>query len=110
MKKAIVTRYFGPGAVRGSRIQAKAEGVGSIMFDFDHASSHENRHCLAAKALAEKFGWIGLYVAGGMPDGKGNVYVSLGHEVTPSSIAGHTLDNHPLGLLGQDWFYIPEKS
>lgn len=103
MKKAIVTRYFGPGAVRGSRIQAKAEGVGAIMYNFEHEDSHGTRHTLAAKALAEKYGWSGLYVAGGMPDGTGNVYVCVGDKLPVEYAPTY------FGYENDDWFYIPEK-
>lgn len=73
--QAIVTKYFGPTNVRGSRVKAKAE-AGSITLHWDDALDVEDNHHRAAKALAEKLGWGGRWFCGGLPGNEGNVYVS----------------------------------
>jgi hypothetical protein len=72
--QAIVTKYLGPTNVRGARIKATAD-AGSITLSWDHALNPERNHRAAAMALAEKYGWQGRFVGGGMPDNTGNVYV-----------------------------------
>jgi hypothetical protein len=67
--QAIVTRYFGPGNVRGSRVKATCQ-AGSITLEWaDNLNSNEN-HLAAAKAMVNKMGWhYGTWIAGGLPDG-----------------------------------------
>ena len=48
--QAIVTKYIGPTNTRPGRIAA-------------------------ARAVADKYRWPGYWLGGGMPNGKGNVYV-----------------------------------
>lgn len=79
MRQAIITRYVGPGNVRGSRIIAKAF-AGKVTIGYDHGLSITDNHAAAAKALAGKFGWHGAWVAGSDPSGNGNVYVDIGDE------------------------------
>lgn len=74
IRQAIVTKYFGPGNVRGSRIKATAS-AGSVTVAYDHALNTDGNHAAAAKALATKFAWNGYWVGGGMPEGNGNVFV-----------------------------------
>jgi hypothetical protein len=80
--QAIVTRYHGPGNVRGSRVKATAQ-AGSITLDWDDALNSEENHVAAAKALAGKFKWAGEWYTGGMPDGS-HVHVcgDIGHGPT----------------------------
>lgn len=66
--QAIITKYIGPASVRGSRVKATA-AAGSITLSWDGALNRDANHCAAAKALAEKFGWAGHWLAGGLPDG-----------------------------------------
>jgi hypothetical protein len=66
--QAIVTRYHGPGNVRGSRVKATAQ-AGSITLDWDDALGSDENHMAAAKALADKFKWRGWWHTGGLPDG-----------------------------------------
>jgi len=74
-KKAIVTQYRGATNTRGSTIIARAYGVRSVVVPFDCEFDSSENHTLAAKALLDKYGWIGAYVAGGMPDGNSVVFV-----------------------------------
>jgi hypothetical protein len=64
--QAIVTRYHGPGNVRGARVSARCE-AGRLTLPWDHALNAEDNHRAAAEALARKFGWLpeGGRLAGG---------------------------------------------
>lgn len=66
--KAIHTKYTGPTNTRGSRIIATAEGGHRVVIGYDHALNSEGCHGKAAKALAEKAGWTGQMIGGGMAD------------------------------------------
>lgn len=50
--KAITTKYFGPGNVRGARIRAKAEGVPAVFISYPYELSGEEVHRAAAPAVA----------------------------------------------------------
>ena len=71
--KAIQTKYFGPGNVKGSRFKASDEDGNSITVPYDYAMDSEGNHDRAAVALCEKMGWTGNLYRGGLKDG--NVYV-----------------------------------
>jgi hypothetical protein len=68
MSQAIVTKYHGPGNVRGSRVKATAS-AGAITLGWDDALGDDANHAAAALALCETFGWEGDYFSGGLPDG-----------------------------------------
>ena len=68
MTQAIMTRYHGPGNVRGSRVSATA-AAGKVTIRWDHALNPAGNHGEAAMALAMKYGWTGRYVAGGFWNG-----------------------------------------
>ena len=74
--QAIVTKYLGPTNVCGSRVKATAS-AGSVTLHWDDSLNSDANHARAAKALADKYGWEGIWFEGGMPEGKGNVYVSV---------------------------------
>jgi hypothetical protein len=116
---AITTRYHGPTTHRGSRVKAigragqtysdgTRERELSLTDSWDHSSSSEENHCRVAKLFAAKHQWAGLYVAGGLPDGSGYVYVRL------NAYSRQDLTNPHLkaGLEeagereGRDWFIV----
>lgn len=99
MRKAITTKYFGPTNCRGSRIQASANGVRPI-YSPRGSGSIDNEHAKAAKALAEKYDWTGLWIAGGKPDETGNVYVCSGDRMPLEYAAAY------FGKGGEDWFFV----
>jgi len=83
--QAIVTRYFGPGNVRGSRVKATAQ-AGSLTVEWNDGLTFEANHRAAAHALAARYGWAGRWVGGGLPSEAGQVWVNVdsqGFEVTP---------------------------
>lgn len=69
MRQAIQTTYFSPN-VRGSRVRAKA-AAGSVTLHWNHALDVPDNHKVAARALAEKFGWPidETWVQGVLPNG-----------------------------------------
>ena len=79
--QAIITKYIGPTNIRGSRIKATAD-AGSITLSYDDALNSQANHNRAARALAVKFGWVGNWRCGGMPNNKGNCYVCSHDEDT----------------------------
>jgi hypothetical protein len=80
MTQAIVTKFFGPTDTKGARIKASAQ-AGSVFSSYTYETSSDGEHCLAAKKLAEKLGWNGVYFGGGNPDGTGNTYVFVGDKI-----------------------------
>jgi hypothetical protein len=72
--QAICTKYLGPTNVRGSRIKASA-AAGSVIIPFNDRLNIEQAHAEAAQALAEKYGWSGVWYQGGSPDDCGYVFV-----------------------------------
>lgn len=57
MAQAIITKYFGPRNVRGSRVKATAK-AGSVYIGYDDELSTEQNHLLAARVLANSYGWL----------------------------------------------------
>jgi len=78
-RQAIVTKYYGPTASRGSRIKAKSYG-GSVSVAYDYGLNVEQNHDAACATLLDKMEWGGHYIGGGSPDGTGFVYVFAGEE------------------------------
>lgn len=79
--QAIVTKFLPCTNFRPSRIVATAS-AGRVIVSRDHALNMNADHARAAKALADKFGWRGVWVQGAMPDGKGDVFVCMGVALT----------------------------
>jgi hypothetical protein len=75
-RQAIVTRYIGPTNYHGSRVKATAE-AGSLTLPWDSALDSYANHVKAAKALARKFKWGGIWYGGGTSAG----YVFVDTEV-----------------------------
>ncbi len=64
--KAIVTRYHGPGNVRGSRISATDSDGNRVYIGIEPQWNHDTSHEQAAIALCSKMGWKGQLVYGSM--------------------------------------------
>lgn len=73
--QAIQTYAIGPSNYRGSRIVAKAS-AGRLMLNWQYDLNPEDNHRRAAQAFADKFGWTGQWVCGGMADGS-SVFVNV---------------------------------
>lgn len=74
--QAIETHYIGPTNFRGARILARA-AAGKIVVPWDGKLGIEQNHAVAAKALCDKMGWSGKYVAGGLADDSGMAWVCV---------------------------------
>ena len=74
MRAAIVTKFAGPTNTRGSRIIATCQ-AGRKMVEYDHSLGTLENHGAAAKKLAEKVNWHGLWIGGGLPSQDGYVWV-----------------------------------
>lgn len=88
MYQAIQTKFIGPTNHRGARVKAYGQ-VGSVTVPYDYSQQREGAHHIAAKALAEKFGWCGVWVYGGSADGKGNVYVNVTGTTGGTDVRSH---------------------
>ncbi len=73
--QSIVTKHLGPTNTRGGRVKATSSAGLSITVSWDHAETVVDNHVAAARALAEKHGWSGMWVMGGMEPGF--VFVNL---------------------------------
>jgi hypothetical protein len=100
MAAAIHTRY------RNGRIRAwtkDGKGIMSLIVPYDHSLHHSRRHGAAAKALAEKLGWSGLWVIGHNEDNSICAVQPIG--LKPSDIA-----NRVAAVELEDYFVIPEAA
>jgi hypothetical protein len=67
--KAILTKYHGPGNVKGSRISAFDLDGNRATVSLDHALDSDDNHRRAALALCEKMDWAGVLVGGAIRGG-----------------------------------------
>lgn len=68
MFQAIQTKYLGPTDFKGARVKAYAD-ANSITLSWDHALNPADNHIAAAKALACKLEWKGVWSGGGKAEG-----------------------------------------
>ncbi len=97
---AIKTRYLGPTNYRASRVKAfaksAAQGDLAVTLQWDYGLNATANHTRAAKALAEKLQWFGIWHGGGL-DNDGEVFVRIDVSAPGLEfIAGHALDATPL--------------
>ena len=71
---AILTKYLGPGNVRGSRIKATCCN-GSLTIGYPHQLDSAEAHASAARALVDRQGWTGRWHGEALPDGRGYAFV-----------------------------------
>lgn len=77
--KAIVTRFHGPGNVRGARIIASDSDGNRVQQHCDDALTADQNHEKAARALCRKMGWTGVLNGGDLRPGQRVwVWVDLG--------------------------------
>ena len=73
---AIETKYLGPTNFRGSRVVAfTGHKSQRLTLSWDDDKGPEANHDAAARALAVKMDWCGIWFRGGAASRKGNVYV-----------------------------------
>ena len=75
--KAILTKYHGPGNIKGSGITAKDSDGNRAHVGYDDSLSSYANHYAAACALCDKLNWNGKgsLVGGGIKDGMAFVFV-----------------------------------
>lgn len=72
--KAILTKYMGPGNVRGSRIKAYDCDGNSVTIPYPHQLRSEDGHKKAAQSLCDKMKWTGELIGGRTKDGMAFVF------------------------------------
>lgn len=106
MSAAIHTRYGGATSSRGSYIRAwtkDGKGDMALRLPYPHELHHARRHQAAAKALAERLGWSGLWIVGHNDDN------SICAVQMPDRARFRDTDClRQLGTEGEDWFFVPE--
>jgi len=106
MATAIHTKYFGPGSRRGARIKAHCKGgTGdfALTVDYPHELPQDEKHASAAKALAARLNWAGLWIVGHNEDG------SISCACVPGSYSRAWVDKYIPGKEGADWFFIERE-
>jgi hypothetical protein len=73
--KAIITKYHGPGNIRGARISA-FDCDNRIYISYPHELDSEAAHRAAAQALCDKLKWPWTFVTGGLKNGYVHVFVN----------------------------------
>ncbi len=73
--KAILTKYHGPGNVRGSRISATDSDGHRVSIKLESEWSMDEAHQIAARTLCAKMGWTGRLVSGGLGHNQVHVWV-----------------------------------
>ena len=68
MRQAITTTFKGPTDYRGARIIARAD-AGRITVPYNHGLSAAQNHQSAARRLAFKLNWHGVWCGGGVKAG-----------------------------------------
>jgi len=108
MTQGIETRYMGATNTKPSRFAAIARkarnGLPALSLKLSasvEALEHENEHARAAKALAERLNWHGLWIAGGSSDEQGFNWVNL-----PGTYSRKWVDRYIAGEEGRDWFFL----
>lgn len=67
--KAITTKFYGPGNVKGSRYGASDEDGNKVIVPTDFSLGSAENHDAAAIALCAKMGWTGKLHRGGTKGG-----------------------------------------
>lgn len=103
MSAAIHTKYgnrAGAGYISAWAKDGKGEMV--LRLPYAHELHHSRRHPAAAKALAERLGWRGLWIIGHNEDG------SICAVNVPGSYSRAWVDKYIPGFEGEDWFFLEE--
>jgi hypothetical protein len=110
MSAAIHTRYSG---ARSAAIRAwtkDGKGEMAVRVPYDYGLHHARRHPAAAKALADRLGWSGLWIVGHNENGSicaVQASGAAGREMLEAQQKRYT-DAH--GIEGVDWFFVGEKA
>jgi hypothetical protein len=82
---SIETKYLGPTNFKGARVVAFTENRSQrLTVSWNHALGPEANHDAAARALAVKLDWRGIWFRGGAASRRGNVYVCANMPSNPA--------------------------
>ena len=84
MTQTIITRYHGPGNVRGSRYSATTSSGKRRWMSIDHAENDETNHHRAAQRLAETLNWPGKWQGGALNDKGAMIWVNTSDNFAPN--------------------------
>lgn len=91
---AIITKYHGPGNVRGSRVTAQSADKNPntrkyerLTLEYDQALSSLMAHAKVAEKLATRIGWFGVWVMSSTEDGYIFLKLPAGEGVNDASNA-----------------------
>lgn len=88
--QSIITKYLGPGNVRGSRISVKATGGVRRSYHVDNAMSVDANHIAAAQRFARELGWSGEWIGGAYDDKGAQIFVRRWHDDRDSFIVAES--------------------
>ena len=80
--QAIETHYLPRTETKPARVVAKCQ-ASKVIVSWDENLNVEDNHHAAAKALAKKLEWHGVWMCGAKANGKGNVYVCIEYHAKP---------------------------
>lgn len=107
MSAAIHTRY------RNGKIRAwtkDGRGIMAVHVPYAHELHHNRRHPAAAKALAERLGWSGVWIVGHNEDNSicaVQAVKTAGPEMLDAQRERYARE---FGFEGEDWFFVGEES
>lgn len=73
--QAITTKYVGPSNTKPGRIIATTASGLRLSVNYPHDLTTDDAHRMVAQKLADKYGWTGKMVAGGLKNGFAFVFV-----------------------------------
>jgi hypothetical protein len=98
--QAIQTRYIGPTNHRGARIRVFSAGFPrGITVPWKDELGISDNHRAAVEAFLRRHEWWGVWIGGGMPDQRGDVYVCAGRDYNGSDTARLTALVEALGFM-----------
>jgi hypothetical protein len=107
MSAAIHTRYSGGAIIARTK---DGKGIMRLRVPYDHILHHSRRHPAAAKALAEKLGWSGLWIVGHNEDNSVCAVQASGAAGRDMMEAQQKRYSRDHGIEGEDWFFVGEKA
>lgn len=100
MSAAIHTRYSAAGRIIATAKDGKGNMRLSVPYDFE--LHHSKRHPAAAKALATRLGWRGLWIVGHNEDN------SICAAQLGGSFSRAWINKYICGIEGEDYFVVTE--
>lgn len=109
MSAAIHTRFIGGNSSNIRAWTKDGRGKMALRFPYPHELHHSKCHPAAAKALAERLGWSGLWIVGHNESGS-ICAVQVASTASGSSGTWFNEELECLGIEGEDWFFVEVQS